>query len=148
MTKVAQMGLKGGAIYPYQKWLYFHQKVLLYYQMLEKLLRPWLVHLFQPLLYAILIHIIYQMKAFVILTLFVALFSIVSSQQVCVRDQCLQQWNACDQACVVLMGNCTQSCTLSSLGCLQKCIGANQPAQNLLECSFNKCINLWSSLIY
>ena len=78
------------------------------------------------------------MAMVLLLALVVASFG----QQVCLREECAKEVEACGSECVGLMGRCFFSCTLSSLGCLQKCIGANQPAQNLLECSFNKCINL------
>ena len=78
----------------------------------------------------------------IVLVLLLALIAFASSQQICLRDQCANELKACDAGCVVLMGKCFQSCTLSSLGCLQKCIGDSPAGQNLLECSFNKCINL------
>ncbi len=81
------------------------------------------------------------MKSLVLIVLF-ALIAFASSQQICLRDQCANELKACNAGCVMLMGKCFQSCTLSSLGCLQKCIGDSQEGQNLLECSFNKCINV------
>lgn len=42
------------------------------------------------------------------------------------------------------MGKCTFECTLMSQGCMQECIGGSKEAQSLLECSYNKCLNIWS----
>jgi hypothetical protein len=81
------------------------------------------------------------MRALLVLLL-LSLVALTFGQQICLRDQCAKELTACGADCVALMGKCYFSCTLSSQGCLQNCIGANAPAQNLLECSFNKCINL------
>ena len=72
----------------------------------------------------------------------VLLLSFCNTQQICLKLECAGELAACDDACVVAMGKCTFDCTLSSLGCMQKCLAGNQAAENLLECSFNKCINL------
>lgn len=74
----------------------------------------------------------------------ILLLSLCYTQQICLKQECAGELTACDDACVVAMGKCTFDCTLSSLGCMQKCLAGNQAAENLLECSFNKCINLWS----
>lgn len=75
------------------------------------------------------------MMLFVLLTFTLA-------QQICLKQECAQQLAGCNDDCIVSMGKCMFSCTMNSLGCLQKCLGDNAPAQALLECSFNKCINL------
>lgn len=70
------------------------------------------------------------------------LLTLISAQQICLQQSCAAEVAGCDDACIAAMGKCMFSCTMSSLGCQQKCLGDNGPAQNLLECSFNKCINL------
>jgi hypothetical protein len=70
------------------------------------------------------------------------LLGTINCQQFCLSQECKGELTACNADCVALMGKCTFTCTLSSLGCMQKCLGDNKAAQNLLECSFNKCINL------
>ena len=76
------------------------------------------------------------------LLLLLSALSLMSAQQICLKAECATEIAQCDSACVALMGKCTFDCTLSSVGCLQRCIGDNSPAIKLLECSFNKCINL------
>ena len=74
--------------------------------------------------------------------LLLALLPLLMAQNICLKAECQSQIDACDASCVALMGKCTFACSMSSLGCLEQCIGANDAAQNMLECSFNKCINL------
>jgi hypothetical protein len=76
------------------------------------------------------------------LMLVLALLAMALAQQICLKQECVQQLAACNDECVTAMGKCMFSCTMGSLGCLQKCLGNSAPAQDLLECAFNKCINL------
>lgn len=81
-------------------------------------------------------------KISVMMIAIILLLQGVHSQQICLRQECKNELAACDSDCTLLMTKCTFDCTLNSLGCLQQCIGQNKVAQNLLECSFNKCIFL------
>ena len=81
------------------------------------------------------------MRGFV-LCLLLALLPLIMTQNICLKAECQTQLDNCDAACIAQMGKCSFSCSLSSLGCLEQCLGDNQAAQNLLECSYNKCINL------
>jgi GR25 family glycosyltransferase involved in LPS biosynthesis len=70
------------------------------------------------------------------------LVALTLSQQICLHRECQKELDGCDTACAAQMGECTFGCTLGSLGCLEKCLDGNTPAVALLQCSFNKCINV------
>lgn len=63
-------------------------------------------------------------------------------QQICIRQECAAQLAACTADCVKLMGKCHFECTLMSQGCMQDCMALNKEAKALLECSYNRCLNL------
>jgi hypothetical protein len=81
-------------------------------------------------------------KIIIALLITFLLLEVSHSQQVCLHSECKDQLDACDFDCSTLMTKCTYECTLNSIGCLQKCLGNDKAAQNLLECSFTKCIYL------
>lgn len=72
----------------------------------------------------------------------IVLLSCAFSQQICLKQECPNEHAACDQNCQNKLTECTFQCTLGSEGCIQDCLTGNQPAINLLYCSFDKCINL------
>lgn len=78
----------------------------------------------------------------IVAILLLALLALTQTQQICLHQECQKELDACGPDCIVLMGKCVFSCTLSSIGCMQQCIGNNPAAQAMLDCSFNKCINL------
>lgn len=91
---------------------------------------------------SIIIHILAKSVRMGKVIFLLALIALVFGQQICLKEECAQQLAGCGDDCVVSMGKCMFTCTMGSQGCLQKCLGDNAPALSLLECSFNKCINL------
>ncbi len=83
-----------------------------------------------------------------LITVMALLLAMATSQQVCLQEECAAQLKACDQACQNKLAGCTFQCTLGSEGCMQDCLTGSKPAIDLLYCSFDKCINLWSLFIY
>ena len=66
------------------------------------------------------------MKHKTLITIFLLFFFVLvplNGQQICVRQSCPDQLQACDAKCTALMGECYFKCTLLSQGCMQNCIG-------------------------
>lgn len=55
--------------------------------------------------------------------------------------------SGCNLDCIKLMGKCYFECTLSSQGCMEDCVAKNDKAKALLECTYNRCLNFWLSVI-
>ena len=79
-------------------------------------------------------------KSIIITLLF--LISMLNGQQICMKESCATHIAACNLDCIKLMGKCYFECTLMSQGCMQDCVTGNKPARELLDCSYNKCLNL------
>ena len=69
-----------------------------------------------------------------------ALLSYGSAQQICIREECKDELNACEGVCDKQMGKCMFTCK-ESQGCIEKCLGENTKAKALLSCTYDKCIS-------
>jgi hypothetical protein len=77
--------------------------------------------------------------------LFIALLlAIALGQQLCVRQYCTDQRQAClnDPNCQTVIGDAIEKCTLQSQGCMMFNTANNDAASSFVRCSYDNCLNI------